>query len=148
MDILSLVTHALPAIIKTVGGAVGLGGPAGALADAIAGASPEKKAELAQAIAALDLETLKVKAGMVDSDNKVEIAELQSTDKYVSRARPTGLYVAYFTTLTLVLAIIAYSFAKGTPIPTDVILALLVPCWGHAGYYAFSRTQEKKAGVA
>lgn len=66
---------------------------------------------------------------------------LQSQDKYVSRARPTGLYVAYACSVGMVVALIT-----GTHIDAAAILTLMGPLYGAQGYYMHLRTKEKMNG--
>ncbi len=66
---------------------------------------------------------------------------IQSGDKYTSRARPTGLYVAYTCSMALVIALIT-----GTHIDAAAILTLMGPLYGAQGYYMHLRTKEKLSG--
>lgn len=66
---------------------------------------------------------------------------IQSEDKYVSRARPTGLYVAYVSSIAMVIALIS-----GTHIDAAAILTLMGPLYGAQGYYMHLRTKEKMNG--
>jgi hypothetical protein len=66
---------------------------------------------------------------------------IQSEDKYVKRARPTGLYVAYACSITMTVALIT-----GTHIDAAAILTLMGPLYGAQGYYMHLRTKEKMNG--
>lgn len=134
----------LPTILRTVGKLTGLG-----IATSTASAleqtpfSPEQQAALRvalveheQAMAAIDLERLKVLLSE-------SLAEIQSTDRYTSRARPTGLYLAYICTAALVAGALA-----GVHLDASLILSLIAPCWGAAGFYGALRTKEKLADKA
>lgn len=66
---------------------------------------------------------------------------IQSEDRYVSYARPTGLYVAYLGSIGLVVALIA-----GVSIDPTAILTLMGPLYGAQGYYMHLRTKEKMNG--
>ena len=66
------------------------------------------------------------------------LAEINSSDKYTSRARPTGVYAA-----TLITTILAVGMLWGVKLDTGAVATLLVPLWGSAAYYTYNRTQEK-----
>ena len=92
---------------------------------------------------ALQTEVDKHESDMLSALNAESIAEVQSPDKYVARARPTGLYIAYLCTLGMVGALVA-----GAKLDTGAMLTLLGPCWGQTAWYTYQRTQEKKANAA
>lgn len=69
------------------------------------------------------------------------IAMIESPDKYVARARPTGLYVAYAATTALCIAAIL-----NLPLDRTLILELILPLYGAQGYYMHLRTKEKMNG--
>lgn len=69
------------------------------------------------------------------------LAEIQSSDKYVSRARPTGLYIFY-----AVSAAIAIGMLFGIKIDPTAVLTILGPLAGVGGTYVYKRTQEKLGG--
>jgi Holin of 3TMs, for gene-transfer release len=132
----------LPGILKTVGNVLGIGAITSA-GDALAATqlTPEQKVALQgalaqheEAMASIDLE--RFKAVMAES-----LAEIQSPDKYVARARPTGLYFAYAGTLAVIVATIA-----GVKIDSGAIITLLAPMWGQAAWYTYNRTKEKLNG--
>lgn len=138
MDLLGI----LPGALKVVGKITGLDiiKQAG---EALEGSSlkPEQKVELEKAlldynkeIRKLDIEELKT----VLSEN---LAMIQSDDKYVARARPTGLYIFYIVSATLAIGML-FGFK---PDPT-AILTILGPLAGVGGTYVYKRTQEKMAG--
>ena len=60
-------------------------------------------------------------------------------DKYVSRARPTGVYVSYLVALGFSGALIA-----GVQIDPTAILTLIGPLIGGSAFYTHKRTQEKR----
>lgn len=97
---------------------------------AIETATQEHEKEMRQ----LDIEELKE----VMSETSLMI---QSNDKYVARARPTGLYVAYSCSIAMVIALIT-----GTHIDAAAILTLMGPLYGAQGYYMHLRTKEKMNG--
>lgn len=103
--------------------------------------TPEQRVELEQAVQEhtkemrqLDITELKE----VMSETSLMI---QSTDKYVARARPTGLYTAYVISLGLAAALVF-----GVQIDATAILTLCAPMYGAQGYYMHLRTKEKMNG--
>jgi len=97
---------------------------------ALDAAMKEHEAEMAR----LNIEEMK--AAMAES-----LAMIQSSDKFVARARPFGLYSFYLATLALVAASIA-----GAKVDPAAILTLLAPLAGVGGTYVYKRTQEKLNG--
>jgi len=97
---------------------------------AIETATDEHEKEMRQ----LDLDELKV--FMSES-----LAEIQSSDKYVSRARPTGLYIFY-----AVSAAISVGMLFGVKIDPTAVLTILGPLAGVGGTYVYQRTKEKMNG--
>jgi len=83
---------------------------------------------------ALDIEELK----QVMSETSLMI---QSDDKFVKRARPTGLYVAYACSIAMTIALIS-----GTHVDATAILTLMAPLYGAQSLYIYKRTQEKMNG--
>lgn len=88
-----------------------------------------------EAMRSLDIEELKTFISE-------SLAEINSTDKYTSRARPTGVYAA-----TIITAMMATGMLFGVKLDTGAIVVLLAPLWGSAGYYTFNRTKEKLATI-
>lgn len=128
-------------ILKVAGKVLGIGDKVKEVADAIEGAPPEVRAKIAadlqqheQALKALSIEEMRV--AMSES-----IAMVQSSDKYVSRARPTGLYIFY-----LVSAAIAVGMLFGVRIDSTAVLTILGPLAGVGGTYVYNRTREKLNG--
>lgn len=80
---------------------------------------------------ALSIEELKV----VLSEN---LAMLQSEDKFVARARPTGLYFFYFLSGLLIIAHIL-----GKTLDPTFVWSVLGPLGSVGGLYVWKRTQEK-----
>lgn len=66
---------------------------------------------------------------------------IQSDDKFVKRARPTGLYVAYACSIAMTVALIAH-----VKVDPTAILTLMGPLYGAQGYYMHLRTKEKMNG--
>jgi hypothetical protein len=128
----------LPGILKTIARLTGL--PLGDAASALEGAqlTPEQAAAVQdalqrheQAMKALSVEELKA----VISEN---VAMVTSPDKYVSRARPTGLYIFYAIT-----GVLAVAKILGAAIDPSAIVTILLPLGGTSGLYVYQRTQEK-----
>lgn len=132
----------LPGVLRAVAKIIGIDSvDKAAAALEQAQLTPEQQAAVEQALIAqtvsirqLDVEELKT----VMSES---IAEIQSADKYVARARPTGLYLFYLATFATVVAEIA-----GVKIDPTVILATLGPLGGVGGTYVYRRTTEKLNG--
>ncbi|MCI0349106.1 MAG: hypothetical protein L0Z53_06735 [Acidobacteriales bacterium] len=128
-------------VIKLAGKALGLGGKAQELADALSGAPPEVRAQLARdlqeherAMKALSIEELKTLLSE-------PLAMIQSEDRFVKRARPFGLYTFYVASVVLVVAQIA-----GATVDPAAILTILGPLAGVGGTYTYMRTREKLNG--
>ena len=132
----------IPKILKVAGSILGVDSIQGVV-DAIEGnkLTPEQKLALETAVQehekemrALDIDELK----QVMSETSLMI---QSQDKFVSRARPTGLYVAYACSIAMVVTLMT-----GTHIDAAAILTLMGPLYGAQGYYMHLRTKEKLNG--
>lgn len=139
MNLLSL----LPGVLRAVGKVVGID-VFGKAADTLSSLSlsPEQQLALQQALASheeamkqLSVEELKT----VLSEN---LAMIASPDKFVSRARPFGLYTACIITAGLAIAEIF-----GAKIDTGAAVTLIAPMWGSAAWYSYNRTQEKIANM-
>jgi hypothetical protein len=138
MNLLGLLPKVLAVIAKVTG--LDVVKQAG---EALAGAqlSPEKQAELQEALATHE-EKLKelgieeLKAVMSES-----LAEINSSDKFTSRARPFGVYVACVITAALAVAEIA-----GVKLDTGAVVTLIAPLWGQTAWYTYQRTREKMNG--
>lgn len=131
---------ALPGLLQTIGKVVGI--DVGPLVKGLEGQnlSPEKQAELEQAVMlhekdmrSADVEELKVFMSEA-------LAEIQSSDKYVSRARPTGLYIFYIASFT-----VAIGLLLGVKVDPAAILTVLGPLAGVGGTYVYRRSTEKIA---
>lgn len=138
MDLLGL----LPGILKTVGKVLGIG-KLNEAADELSKAQipADKQVELQKAlidqvaqIRQLDVEELKTV--MTEA-----LAEIQSGSKYVSYARPTGLYCFYFGSLALIGAMLF-----GLKFDLAPIIGVLSPMAGVGGVYVYRRTTEKLNG--
>ena len=132
----------LPKVIKTAASILGIDSVKD-IVDTLQGnkVTPEQQLALQTAMQehekdmrALDLDELK----SVLSETNLMI---QSDDKFVKRARPTGLYVAYACSLAMVAALIS-----GAHMDAAAILTLMGPLYGAQGYYMHLRTKEKMNG--
>jgi hypothetical protein len=128
----------LPSILRTIVKLTGL--PLGDAATALEGAqlTPEQAAAVQEALQrheaamkALSVEELKA----VISEN---VAMVTSPDRFVSRARPTGLYIFY-----LITGVLAVAKILGAAIDPSAIVTILLPLGGTSGLYVYQRTQEK-----
>lgn len=137
--LLTLVPGLLRTVAKFAGGDI-----LGKAADTLENLAipPEKQAEMAlalqkheEAMKQLSLEEMKT----VLSES---LAMVQSTDKYVARARPTGLYAAYLFTGAMIVAVIFQ-----LPLDHALVAELVLPLYGAQGYYMHLRTREKLNGV-
>lgn len=99
--------------------------------------------ELLKALAALDIEAMKVEAGILASDDDVAKAEIASEHWFVWAARPFLLYCAGIGTLAMIATLMAH-----VDIPVGPLADLMLPLWGHAGFYTYQRTREKISNAA
>lgn len=140
MNLLGLI----PDVLKTIGKITGIGifNDAGdALApEKVSALPPETQLALTtalqkhqEAMRGFDIEELKTYISE-------SLAEINSTDKYTSRARPTGVYAA-----TIITFLMAVGMLCGIKLDTSAVAELMLPLWGSAGYYTYSRTKEKLA---
>lgn len=137
---LSGVLSFLPKLLNTAADAIPGAGILRDAATLLSNAGPTLTPE--QQLA-LQTEMDKHEADMLSALNAESIAEIQSPDKYVARARPTGLYIAYACTLGMVTALVL-----GIKLDTGAMITLLAPCWGQAAWYTANRTKEKIANAA
>ena len=132
----------LPGILRTVGSVLGLNIVKDA-GNALAAAqlSSEQQAALQTALLEHEAQMSAIRLDELKTVISESVAEIQSSDKYVARARPTGLYVAYAGTIGMIVATIL-----GVKIDSGAIITLLAPMWGSAAWYSYNRTQEKLGG--
>lgn len=125
----------IPKIVKTAGKVLGIDS-LGDIVDALDKnrMTPEQRIALDAAMKEHEKEML----GLVLSETNLMI---QSDDKYVKRARPTGLYVAYAISIGLSVALIF-----GVKVDAAAILTICAPLYGAQGYYMHLRTKEKMNG--
>lgn len=133
----------LPGILKTVGQVTGLSKvqEAGEALGAAPALSPEKQAELTQALAVQTTELAKVHAEELKALLAEQIEEVRSNDAYVRRARPTGLYAFYAVSVA-----VAVGLLLGEKIDPTAILTVIAPLAGTGATYIVSRTKEKIEG--
>ena len=132
----------LPGVLKTLGGILGISDKVKVVTDALASAdgSPELRAQLQQALLAHEAEMRRLGIEELKAVMSESLAMITSPDKFVSRARPTLLYLA-----GLITAALAAAKIFGVVINNDVIW-LIGPMWGQAGWYTYQRTREKLNG--
>jgi hypothetical protein len=132
----------LPGALKAIGKVLGLD-VFGKAADALGSLSlsPEQQVALQTALATHEEEMQRLSIEELKTVLSENLAMISSSDKYVSRARPTGLYLFYLATFAVVVAEIF-----GVKIDSTVILATLGPLGGVGGTYVYRRTTEKLNG--
>ncbi len=138
---MGLLLNLLPNILKTVGKITGIGLVSDA-GDALSKAqlTPEQQVALQTALAEHEEKMAQLSLDQFKTAMSETIAEVQSPDKYVSRARPTGLYIFYAVSAAIAAAMIA-----GIKIDPTAILTVVGPLAGTGGYYIYARTQENIA---
>jgi len=132
----------IPGILRTIASITGLS-PVKEAADAIQNAqlSPEKLAELQEALQRHELAMKALSVDELKTAVSESVAMITSPDKYVSRARPSGLYAAYAISTALAVALVF-----GVKIDAAAILTLMGPMYGAASVYVWRRTSEKLGG--
>lgn len=112
----------------------------------------KEKSEMA---AALEIKLSEFIATREAAQRDVMVAELNQTDGYTKRARPTivyaGLAFIFLVHVMLPMAGWISVIARGTPLPETPPLSLPTEFWwawtGVCGIYAIGRTMEKRGGV-
>lgn len=130
----------LPDALKVIGKVLGIGGKVQEVADAIAGAPPEVRAQLTKDLQVHEQEMKRLAIAEMQTANEEGLAMVASSDPYVARARPTGLYLFYAASVALVIAHIA-----GVEIDPTFVWSVLAPLGGTGGLYIYNRTREKLA---
>ena len=134
---------------EVVGTAVGID-VVGALDKIINNPTPEQEAALQTfdlRIRELALEELETE---IDAKVDLMIAEIQSEDAYVRRARPTGLYMFYVTTAVQVVVVSLVILMEMEIDYLGLAAAfgsITGPLAGYSSWYAYNRTQDKKNGA-
>lgn len=137
MDFLGILKGALGVIGDVTG--IGILKQASAAIETI---PPEKQAEIQVALLAHEAQMKQLGIDEMKIAISESLAMINSSDKFVSRARPFGVYAASIITAGLAIAMIC-----SIKLDTGAIVYLLAPLWGSAAYYTFSRTKEKTAGA-
>lgn len=137
MNLLAL----LPEVLKVVGKVTGLS-VFGNASTALTGLQlpPEKQVELQEAVLVHEQQMKALSIEEMKTAMSEGLAMIASPDKYVARARPTGLYIFY-----LVSAAIAIGMLFGVKIDPTAVLTILGPLAGVGGTYVYQRSQEKIA---
>ena len=137
MNLLSL----LPGVLKTAAKVLGIDIEGAAKAIVGNTLSPEQQAALEAGLRVHEEEMEKLSIEKLKTLMSESLAMLASPDKYVSRARPTGLYIFYSVS-----AAIAVGMLFGVHIDPTAVLTILAPLAGVGGTYVYARTREKLAG--
>src|SRR5437762_14304640 len=129
----------LPKVLQIAGNILGIG----TLKDAGAAIknlqlSPEQEAQLNQALMVHEAAMKQLSIDEMKTAMSESLAMISSSDKYVSRARPTGLYIFYGVS-----AAIAIGMLFGVHVDATAILTILGPLAGVGGVYVYARTKEK-----
>jgi hypothetical protein len=129
----------IPKIIKTAANILGVDSVKDVV-DAIEGSklTPEQRVALETAAQQYSVEIRQLDIEELKTVLTESIAEIQSPDKFVSRARPTGLYIFYGVS-----SAIAIGMLFGVKIDPTAVLTILGPLAGVGGTYVYKRTQEK-----
>lgn len=140
MNVFDIVKGVLRTAAKVAG--VDIGGDGGVLEKAASildrvKETPEMRAELLKH----EEEMKRLATEEMHVANEEALAMIASQDRFVSRARPTGLYLFYGCSVALVLAHIA-----GVKIDPGVVTTILLPLGGTGGLYIWKRTAEKMNG--
>ncbi len=107
----------------------------------------EAKAKLQLIQNDLTSKYLELEAKTVEAKEKVMIAELNQSDNYTKRARPTILYGGMFIMFINNAILPWLAFFKGMKLPTINLPSEFWIAWGGvASVYAFGRTKEKLQG--
>lgn len=132
----------LPKLLKTAGSILGVNS-VGDIVDALEGnkMTPEQKVALDAAAKQFEIENRQIDTEQMKQFVSEAIAEIQSTDKFVSRARPTGLYLAY-----LLSGLVIGGMLFHIPVDRALVAEIMVPMYGAGGYYMYLRTKEKMNG--
>ncbi len=135
MSILSII----PGILRTIGSVLGIG-KATEVATSLEQMTltPDQRATLQAAMAEHELQLKQLSIDELKAVMSESLAEIQSSDKFTSRARPFGVYVACLITTGLAAAIIA-----GVHLDTGAVVTLIAPLWGQTAWYTYQRTREK-----
>ena len=132
----------LPGILRTIGSVLNIG-KAKDVADTLESISltPEQRSTLAVAMVQHEEELKRLNIEEMKTALSESLAMIASPDRYVSRARPTGLYIFYAASTAIVVGMLV-----GVKLDPTAILTVLAPLAGVGGYYVSQRTREKLNG--
>lgn len=137
MNILSL----LPGVLKTAAKVLGVDIEGAAKAIVGNTLTSEQQASLTAGLREHEEEMKRLSIEELKVLMSEGMAMIASPDKYVSRARPTGLYIFYGVS-----AAIAIGMLFGVKIDPTAVLTILAPLAGVGGTYVYQRTREKLNG--
>ncbi len=103
--------------------------------------SPEQKVALDAAAKQFEIEQRQIDTEQMKQFVLEAVAEINSPDKFVSRARPTGLYFAYILSALIVAGMLLHA-----PLDRALVVEVMLPMYGAGGYYMYLRTREKLNG--
>jgi len=129
-------------VVKTAAGLLGVTSVKD-LTAAIEGGklTPEQRVALDAAAKQFEIENRQIDLEQMKQFVSEAVAEINSGDKYVSRARPTGLYLAYVLSGLVVVGML-FKIA----IDRALVAEIMLPMYGAGGYYMYLRTKEKMNG--
>jgi len=129
-------------VVKTAAGLLGVTSVKD-LTAAIEGGklTPEQRVALDAAAKQFEIENRQIDLEQMKQFVSEAVAEINSGDKYVSRARPTGLYLAYVLSGLIVVGML-FKIA----IDRALVAEIMLPMYGAGGYYMYLRTKEKMNG--
>ncbi len=114
----------------------------------------ELKARMMEIENALTAKLIDLETRTIEAKEKIMVAELQQTDNYTKRARPTIIYggLAILALNHVLLPWAAWFgihiFSKAINLPSITLPSEFWIAWGGVcGVYAFGRSKEKLAGV-
>lgn len=152
MKVPKFLAGLLPGVLRTVGSALPLlKGPADELAKAIDGGNltPEQQAALEAELHAFEIRIAEIAIEEQRLDVEAlktivaeSVAEIQSPDKYVSRARPTGFY-AFVLACLVAMGGLVFGWVP-TESQATVVAMILGALGGNAAWYAKLRSDDKK----
>lgn len=129
-------------LIKAVGEITGLSSVKDVV-DAIIGdkLTPEQKLQLNEAAKQYSIQDRQIDTEQMKLFVSEAIAEINSPSKFVSFARPLGLYFAYLLSILVVIGMLAH-----WNIDHALVAEVMLPLYGAGGYYMHLRTREKLNG--
>jgi hypothetical protein len=132
----------IPKIIKTAASILGVDSVKDVV-DAIENnkLTPEQRIALDTAAKQFEIESRQLDLEQMKQFVAEAVAEIQSPDKFTSRARPSGLYFAYVLSALVIVAQIFH-----IQIDRALVAEVMLPMYGAGGYYMFLRTKEKMNG--